>query len=128
MYLVLAIVSSLVSACAVTFLIFWLAGSVGTWPGRKFALLFGTGLVLTIALFGSVNKIPKKHETWTVPCDSTRETGCHNGVYVSTLESNSDAGEVAKLGLITTATGMLFGLFMLSRLWFSTDRRPKSPS
>lgn len=117
MDVVIALVCSLAGACTITWLIFRLAMVVEAWPGRKFALLIGAGIVLMIALFGAVGKVPKKKEIYTTPCNTTRASPCHNGVYTDTLESNGGAGEAAKLGLITTGMGTMFGLFMLGSLW-----------
>ena len=134
MDVLLPIAAALLSASAVTALIFYLSRGVDRWTARQMSLCWITGLAAIFVLLVATANVPKHRELIPTRCDPAREDGCratgaprisasgdtaccYPGVMQFTLESKTPAGEAAKIGLIMLAVGTGFGLFMLTSAW-----------
>ena len=141
MDVLLPLAAALLSASAVTWLMFYLSRGVDRWTARQLSLCWLCGLAAAIALLVATAHVPKHRELIPTRCDPARETGCratgaprisvsgdtaccYPGVTQFALESKTPAGEAAKISLIMLAVGTVFGLFMLTRAWMR--RRPAS--
>lgn len=134
MDLVVPLLAALISAAAVTWLIFRLSRQVDGWTGRQFALVWLFGACAVILLLIATAHVPKGHELVTTRCDPARDTNCrataapqvstngdtvccYPGVTVFSLEHNTPEGEGMKIGLIMLAVGTVFGLIVLTNQW-----------
>ena len=132
MDLALPLLAALLSAAAITWLIFSLSRRVAAYTGRQFTFVWVCGVCLVVALFVATAHVPKGHELIATRCDPARDANCratagpqvsaagdtlccYPGVTEFSLEHNTPQGEAMKIAFITLAVGMVFGLIMLTK-------------